>query len=99
MPPVYGYLGAQLTRVFGLLFPMAIFEELWILAIPLSVVLSMAFMLINEAGRVLEDPFNTFWNALPLAALSRTIESNLRDRLGDADVLPMLKPDENGVLM
>lgn len=99
MPPVYGYLGAQLTRLFGLLLPMAIFEELWILAIPLSVVLSMAFMLINEAGRVLEDPFNTFWNALPLSALARTIESNLRDRLGDEDVLPLLKPDENGVLM
>lgn len=99
MPRAYGMLAEQLTRAFAIVFPMAITEELWVLAIPLNVLVSMGFMMISEVGRVLEDPFTLFWNALPLAALTRTIESNLRDRLGDEDVLPMLAPDENGVLM
>jgi putative membrane protein len=47
---------------------------------------------------VLEDPFTMFWPALPLSALSKTIEINLRQRLGETDLPPMPKPVE-GILM
>jgi putative membrane protein len=56
-------------------------------------------MMISEVGRVLEDPFTMFFNGLPLSALSRTIENNLRQRLGDTNLEPMLQPDNRGVLM
>jgi putative membrane protein len=39
------------------------------------------------------------WPALPLSALSRTIQVNLQQRLGETEVPPMLRPDERGVLM
>ena len=52
-----------------------------------------------SAGRVLEDPFNMFWNALPLSAISKNIEINLRQRLGDADLPPNPAVDKNGILM
>ena len=78
---------------------MAIAEELWVMAIPINVLVCLAFMMISEVGRVLEDPFTLFWNGLPLSALTRTIESNLRQRLGDEDIRPMLRPDADGVLM
>ncbi|UJR82384.1 bestrophin family protein [Sandaracinus amylolyticus] len=99
MPRGYGYFAEQLIRAFGVLFPMAIAEELWVMAIPINVLVCLAFMMISEVGRVLEDPFTLFWNALPLSALTRTIESNVRQRLGDEDIRPMLRPDGNGVLM
>jgi ion channel-forming bestrophin family protein len=67
--------------------------------VPLSFMVCLAFTLINEVGRVLEDPFTTFWPALPLSALSRTIEVNLRQRLGEEDLPPMLQPDDRGILM
>jgi putative membrane protein len=40
-----------------------------------------------------------FWNGLPLSAISRMIEVNTRQRLGDEDLPPMLQPNDNGVLM
>jgi putative membrane protein len=99
MPRGYGFFADQLVRLFGILFPLAIVDELWILVIPLNVLVCLSFMMISEVGRVLEDPFTMFWNGLPLSALSRTIESNLRQRIGERDVLPMLKPDADGILM
>jgi putative membrane protein len=59
----------------------------------------LSFSLIGEAGRVLEDPFTMFWNGLPLSALSRTIERDLRNRLGETDLPPPLAPDARGILM
>jgi len=38
--------------------------------------------LISEAGRVLEDPFNMFYNGLPLNNLSTKIEQNIKERMG-----------------
>lgn len=73
--------------------------DLHVFAIPISVLVCMAFTLINEAGRVLEDPFSMFWNGLPLFAMSRTIENDLRSRMGDRDLEPLPVPDAHGILM
>jgi putative membrane protein len=67
--------------------------------VPLNVLACLAFALISEAGRVLEDPFTLLYNGLPLSALSRTIEVNLREQLGDPDLPPLLKPDAEGILL
>jgi len=47
---------------------------------------------------VLEDPFNMFFNTLPISALSTTIEINLRQRLGDTELPEDTKPLPPGVL-
>lgn len=99
LPKGYGFIVDLLIDYFGMLFPLALVHDLGVLAIPVNVLVGMSFTLISEAGRVLEDPFNEFWNALPLSALARKIERNLRERLGDTDLPPDLVPDENGVLM
>lgn len=99
MPRGYGYFAEMLIRIFGVLFPLAIAEDLWITVVPVNLVVCFGFLMISEVGRVLEDPFTMFWNGLPLSALSRTIESNLLQRAGEVDVRPMLKPDADGILM
>ena len=48
---------------------------------------------------MLEDPFTMFWNGLPLSAMSKTIEINLRQRLGEQGVPAIPQPDERGILM
>lgn len=98
-PRGYGFINDRLIEAYGCLLPFALVKELGWVTIPLNVLVCMAFALISEAGRVLEDPFSTFWNGLPLAALSRTIEVNLRQSLGEREVPPMLQPDEKGILM
>jgi putative membrane protein len=98
MPRGYGYFAELLIRTFGFLLPLGLVEDHHVLTIPITVLVCLAFTLISEVGRVLEDPFTTFWPALPLSALSKTIEINLRQRLGETD-LPALPKPVDGILM
>ena len=84
---------------FGLLLPWTLIQDMGLWALPLSILVCFAFALIGEAGRVLEDPFTMFWPALPLSAMSKTIEINLRQRLGESEVPPMPLPNDRGILM
>ena len=99
LPRGYGFIAETLIRYYSYLLPFALVDDLHLFAIPISVLVCMAFTLINEAGRVLEDPFTLFWNGLPLFAMSRTIENDLRSRMGDRDLEPLPVPDAHGVLM
>ena len=98
LPPNYARIAELLIRTYAILLPLAIVDDLHWLAIPVSIVVCLAFKLISEVGRVLEDPFTKDWDALPLHALSRTIERNLRDAIGDA-APPAATPNELGVLL
>jgi ion channel-forming bestrophin family protein len=98
-PPGYGFLATRLIQLYSLLLPMALVDTLGWIAIPVTLAVCLGFTLISEVGRVLEDPFTMFWPALPLSALSTTIEINLRQRLGETDVPPLPKPNDKGILM
>ena len=98
-PPGYGFLASRLIQLYAILLPMALVHTLGWIAVPITVLVCLGFTLIGEVGRVLEDPFTMFWPALPLSALSTTIEINLRQRLGETDVPPMPKANEHGILM
>ena len=65
----------------------------------MNLLVCIGFFLIAEAGRVLEDPFTMFFNGLPLSAISRMIDVNARQRIGETDLPPMITPGDNGVLM
>ncbi len=98
MPRGYGYFAELLIRTFGFLLPLGLVEDHQLLTIPITVLVCLAFTLISEVGRVLEDPFTMFWPALPLSALAKTIEINLRQRLGETG-LPALPQPVDGILM
>ena len=99
MPMLYGFLAHRLVIAFSILFPFAVVHELSWAVVPLTVLVGLAFALISEAGRVLEDPFTHFYNGLPLSALTTTIEINIRQRLGETGLPALPKPDAHGVLM
>lgn len=99
VPRSYGFIAERLVRFYSVLLPFAIVDELLWLTIPINVLICLSFQLIAESGRVLEDPFNLFWNGLPLSALCRTIERDLRCSLGQRDLPPPLQPDQDGILM
>lgn len=85
-PPTYGYLATKLTQIYAVLLPICIVETIGWWVIPTNLAICMAFQLINEVGRALENPFTTFWPALPLSAMSLTIERNIRQALGEAEL-------------
>ncbi len=100
LPRAYGFIAERLVALYGILLPFSLVHELGALAMPVSVLVCLAFILISEVGRVLEDPFTLFFNGLPLGALSHTIEHNLRQRLGETgDELPEIPRPIRGILM
>ena len=99
LPRGVGFIVQLLIRTFSIMLPFAMVHELGWVAIPLNMLVCLAFALISEAGRVLEDPFNLFYNGLPLHALSIKIERNLRERLGHTDLPPGVQVQPPGVLM
>lgn len=98
MPRGYGFFVQRLTLIFAVLFPFTIVSEVGWVAIPLNLVVCIGFTLISETGRVLEDPFTHFWNALPIENISINIERNVRQRLGDSDIPAATTPDAKGIL-
>jgi len=68
------------------------------LTIPFSVIVSWVFTSMEKVGEATENPFEGGANDIPMAALSRTIEIDLRDML-DESILPDPITPTNQILM
>jgi ion channel-forming bestrophin family protein len=62
-----------------------------------SLLVAFTFLMLDRFGKLIEDPFCTTYSGLPLLSITRTIEVNLRQRLGQTSLPPDLKPVD-GVL-
>lgn len=104
-PRQYAYFSSVFVFIFIALLPFGIVGEMagrgnvmiW-LTVPVSVVISWIFYTMEAVGDSSEDPFENFINDVPMTALCRTIEIDLRQMLGEADTPAPLKP-ENDILM
>lgn len=97
IPPSFTYFPTRLVFLYGILLSVGLVQSLHWWVIPAVIIAGFFFRIIDIAGRLIEEPFNTFFYGLPLYAMSRTIEANLCDRIGD-EVRPIPKP-KDGVLM
>lgn len=104
-PRQYAYFSKVFTWIFVLLLPLAMVNEfeklgegfLW-LTIPFSTLISWVFMTMELVGDNSEDPFENFINDVPMTALCRNIEIDLREMLGETELPPRIMPVD-GVLM
>ncbi len=58
----------------------------------ITALLAYAFFGLDALGDELEDPFGLTQNDLPLHAMARTIEIDLRESLGEKNLPEPLKP-------
>lgn len=96
-PRPYSYFQRLIVHVHGTLLPLAIVSEVGWLMIPLSFCVSFVFLVLDWTGARTEDPFENRLEDTPLSSISRTIERNLQQQLGEA-LSPPLEP-KNGVLL
>lgn len=68
------------------------------LTIPFTVLVSWVFHTIERIGEVSENPFEGSPNDVPITALARTIEIDLREMLDETDIPPKIEP-KNNILM
>lgn len=71
--------------------------ETW-LTIPFSMLVSWVFHTLDKIGTASENPFEGGPNDVPMTALARTIEIDLREMLGEVDVPEPITP-VNHILM
>ncbi len=68
------------------------------LTIPFSVIVGWVFTSLEQVGESTENPFEGGANDIPMAALSRTIEIDLREMLEETDLPKSIEP-VNKILM
>jgi putative membrane protein len=98
-PRQFATLNYWFIRLFVWLVPFGMLQEfrkldtvaVW-LTIPFSVVVTWLFLALEKVGESTENPFEGGANDVPITTLSRTIEIDLRQLLGEADVPKPLAP-------
>lgn len=72
--------------------PTAMTHEFIAGLMPLSLVMGWSFLMMERIGESTEDPFEGGVHDVPLSAICRAIEIEMRDALGDCDRPPPLQP-------
>lgn len=104
-PRQFATLNLYFVWLFILLVPFGMLQEfeklgdyfVW-LTIPFSTLVSWVFHTMEKIGEATENPFEGTPNDIPMAALSRAIEIDLRDMLDETNLPEVIKP-VNNILM
>lgn len=64
------------------------------LMIPLSILVAFVFGVMGKVGEVNEDPFENRITDIPMSAMSNTIERDLKEMLGEAELPPKHGPQD-----
>lgn len=104
-PRQFASINLFFIRLFIFLVPLGMLQEFanmgedWVwLNIPFSVMVSWVFNSMEKVGESTENPFEGNANDVPITALSRTIEIDLREMLDEQDIPQPLEP-VNNILM
>ena len=72
-------------------------DIIW-LVIPFSVLLGWVFLVLEQIGESTENPFEGSANDVPITQISRNIEIDLREMLGEKDLPPAIQTQNNIIL-
>ncbi|MFN8612027.1 MAG: bestrophin family ion channel [Vulcanimicrobiota bacterium] len=86
VPYAYGILSHRVVAAFCLCLPLGIVDDVKGYTPLVTAFVSYAFFSLDSLGAEIEEPFGTDPHDLPLSALCRTIEINLRQLLGETDL-------------
>lgn len=104
-PRQFATINQMFIRLFAALIPFGVLNEfqklgenmIW-LTIPFSVAVAWVFLAMEKVGESTENPFEGGANDVPITAMSRTIEIDLREMLDEKDIPPAFQP-VNNILM
>lgn len=91
-PRQYSAYATVFTWVFLILLPYGLVKELGWLTVPAAVTIGFLFLVLQSVGDYIENPFENTINDIPMTAISRTIEINLRQALGETHLPPPVQP-------
>lgn len=106
LPRQYANMSRYFVAIFIMLLPFCMIPELmkidpvwglW-LSIPITVLIGWVYVMMEVVGDYSENPFQGMANDIPMLALCRTIEIDLREMLGETDLPPKIEA-KSGILM
>ena len=92
IPASYTVLIHRIVALYCLGLPFGIVSSVGALTPVVVAIVAYAFYGLDAVGSEIENPFGYDPNDLPLTTLSRMIEVNLRQRLGEDELPPLLQP-------
>lgn len=99
IPFAYTVLLHRLVVIYTTAMPFGIIDAVSLYTPFVVFIVAYAFLGLDAIGDSIENPFDMEVHDLPLSAMSRMIEVNLRQQLGEKDLPPLAQPDENWVLL
>lgn len=112
-PRQYAIINTLLVHFFCFLLPFGLLKEfdklnasiggimqgnmVW-LVIPFSVIISWMYTSLGQVGESTENPFEGSANDVPISQISKIIEIDLREMLGETDLPPMPEAQHNIIL-
>jgi ion channel-forming bestrophin family protein len=101
-PRQFATLNLYFIRIFVALVPLGMLQEfnklgghmIW-LSIPFSALSTWIFTTMEKIGESTESPFEGSANDVPITAMSRAIEIDLRELFNEETIPPALKPENN----
>jgi ion channel-forming bestrophin family protein len=112
-PRQYATVNNLFLKLFCILLPFGLLEEfdklnndvegilegymVW-LVVPFSVLVSWVFTSLEQVGESTENPFEGGANDVPISQMSRTVEIDIRQMLGETD-LPSPFPTKNNIIL
>jgi ion channel-forming bestrophin family protein len=112
-PRQYATINRFFINLFCLLLPFGMLKEfdklnesvvglmkgnmIW-LVVPFSVIISWMYTSLEQVGESSENPFEGSANDVPISHISRSIEIDLREMLGETGLPPYLQPKNNIIL-
>ena len=106
LPRQYASASFMFISVFIFLLPFGLISQfhklngqhlVW-LTIPFTVIIGWVFLFMELVGDYSENPFEGLGNDIPMKALCRTIEIDLREMLGETELPPKIEPVSNVLL-
>ncbi|HVI90982.1 MAG TPA: bestrophin family ion channel [Dongiaceae bacterium] len=92
LPFAYTLLLHRTAYLYCFLLPFGLVETIGLMTPLVVAIVSYTFFGLDALGDDIEEPFGDLPNDLPLDALSRAIEINLREAMGERDLPPPLAP-------
>jgi putative membrane protein len=112
-PRQYATVNSLFVNLFCILLPFALLGEfdklnhemsgmlkgcmVWFV-IPFSVLISWVYTSLDQVGESTENPFEGGANDVPISQMSRAVEIDIREMLGEVDLPPVLQPENNIVM-
>ncbi len=92
LPKQYDFFPTLFVQIYCLMLPIGMVKNLeWFTPLG-STVVGFMFLALDKIGRDLEDPFDNAIYDVPLTAITTTIETNLRQMLGETELPPAARP-------